>query len=257
MNRFECKLRLLLGLAILIPATWAPSAVAGEFAIVPLRVNLDRANRAAEVSIRNVDTAPLRMQVDAMTWTQNADGKDVYSAADGLIYFPRALEIAPGESRVVRVGIRAAPVSREETYRLFVQELPPVETSTGSAAMGASIRVLLRIGVPVFVAPDRIERRAEIAQLSMSAGTAQLKLTNPGSVHFTADRVELAALARDGSRLHSQQFQERYFLAGAVKPLQLDVPPGICAQVAALEALVVGENVDLRRKVDVEPGACN
>ncbi len=69
------------------------SIVAAEFAILPLRVELDRANRAAEVVVRNDDKAPLRMQVQAMAWRQDADGKDQYEPAEGLIYFPRALEI--------------------------------------------------------------------------------------------------------------------------------------------------------------------
>lgn len=256
MSRIERALRRLQALVALGVAAWAPAVAAGEFSIVPLRVNLDRAARAIEVSIRNLDATPLRMQVEAMTWSQDDRGNDVYSPADGLIYFPRALEIAPGESRVVRVGIRAAPVNREDTYRLFVQELPPAEASSGTGPMGASVRVQLRIGVPVFVAPERIDRRAEIVELDMGAGRAKLKLANRGNVHFTADRVEVTALATDGSRLHSQQFQERYFLAGVVKLLQSDIPPAVCAKVAAVEALVVGENVDLRHKVDVEPGAC-
>jgi len=256
MNRIERALRKLRSLAVLGAAAWASAVVAGEFAIVPLRINLDRATRAAEVSIRNVDATPLRMQVEAMTWSQDAHGNDVYSPADGLIYFPRALEIAPGDSRVVRVGIRAAPVGREDTYRLFVQELPPAVASSSTGSIGASVRVQLRIGVPVFVTPDSIDRRAEIVQLGMSAGKAQLTLANPGNLHFTVDRVEVTALAKDGSRLHSRQFQERYFLAGVVKRLQSDVPTEVCAQVAAIEALVVGESVDLRHKVDVEPGAC-
>ena len=95
-------------------------AAAGEFVINPLRVTLDRTTRATEVVVRNDDKTPLRMQVQAMTWTQNVDGVDQYEPADALLYFPRTMEIPPGESRIVRVGVRAAPVTREEAYRLFI-----------------------------------------------------------------------------------------------------------------------------------------
>jgi fimbrial chaperone protein len=235
-------------------AGWVSPLAAGEFTILPLRVELDRANRATEVVIRNDDKAPLRMQAQAMTWRQDADGKDVYEPADGLIFFPRALEIPPGDSRIVRVGVRAAPVSREETYRLFLEELPPAMPD--STPRGASVRILLRVGVPVFVAPAQLDRKAAISRLQMEGGQVRMAVANDGNAHFVADRVEMAVLARDGSRLFTRQFQERYFLAGASRPLQSELAPDVCAQAAAIEVTVVGDNLDLRRKVDVEPGAC-
>ena len=246
--------RLTLLLSLLL-AAWTPALLAGEFAIVPLRVALDRGTRSAEVTVRNDDRAPLRMQVEAMAWRQDADGKDRYEPTDGLIYFPRALEIPPGESRIVRIGVRAAPVSREETYRLFIEQLPAPEQAAAAPA-GASLLVLLRVGVPVFVAPAQSDRRGEVAQLDMKGGQALWTVANVGNVHFTADRVELVALSRDGTRLHAQQYQERYFLAGATKPLLAAIPRDLCPQVAVLEAIVVGDDVDLRRKIDVGPGAC-
>jgi len=124
-------------------------------------VSLDRTARASQIAVRNDDSAPLRMQVQAMTWRQDAEGKDQYEVSDDPIFFPRALEIMPGESRIIRVGVKATPLSQEETYRLFVEELPPAapaEPQTG----GASLRVYLRVGVPVFVAPAQSQNKAEI-----------------------------------------------------------------------------------------------
>lgn len=241
------------GLAV--SAVWTVPVAAGEFVILPLRLHLDRSTRATEVTIRNQDTAPLRMQAQAMTWRQDADGRDVYAPADDLIFFPRTLEIPPGESRIVRVGVRAAPVTQEETYRLFLEELPPAAPE--AAPVGASLRVLLRVGVPVFVAPAQAERKASIAGPEIQAGQVRWSVANEGNVHFVADRVELKALARDGTTLITRQFQERYFLAGARKPLLSELPRETCAQLAAIEVSVAGETVDLARKMNVEPGACN
>ena len=236
-------------------AAWTVPVAAGEFAILPLRLHLDRSTRATEVTIRNQDTAPLRMQAQAMSWRQDADGRDVYAPADELIFFPRTLEIPPGESRIVRVGVRAVPVTREETYRLFLEQLPPATPEAAPA--GASLRVLLRVGVPVFVAPAQVERKASIGGPEIRAGEVRWSVANEGNVHFVADRVEMKALARDGTTLFTRQFQERYFLAGTRKPLLSELPRGSCAQLAAVEVSVAGENVDLTRKVNVEPGACN
>ncbi len=253
----SCSLARCFALAFLaVSAAWTLPVAAGEFAILPLRLHLDRSTRAGEVTIRNQDTAPLRMQAQAMTWRQDDDGKDVYAPADDLIFFPRALEIPPGESRIVRVGVRAAPVTREETYRLFLEQLPPAAPE--AAPVGASLRVLLRVGVPVFVAPAQAaERKASIGGPEIQAGQVRWSVANEGNVHFVADRVEMKALARDGTTLFTRQFQERYFLAGARKPLLSELPRESCAQLAAIEVSVAGENVDLARKVNVEPGACN
>lgn len=239
-------------LAALVVST---SATAGEFVINPLRVTLDRATRASEVVVRNDDTTPLRMQVQAMSWTQNAEGVDQYEPTDTLIYFPRTMEILPGESRIVRVGVRAAPVTREETYRLFIEELPPA-TAPDEPAQGTSLRIFLRVGVGVFVAPAQPERKGEIARLVVAGRRVDWAVANTGNVHIRADEVALAGIARDGTRLFTQTFPDRYFLAGATRTMHFEIAPEVCGRLAAVEAVVVAERVDLKRKVDVDPGAC-
>jgi fimbrial chaperone protein len=233
----------------------SPFATAGEFVINPLRVTLDRATRASEVVVRNEDTTPLRMQVQAMSWTQDAEGVDQYEPTDTLIYFPRTMEILPGESRIVRVGVRAAPVTREETYRLFIEELPPA-AAPDEPAQGTSLRIFLRIGVGVYVAPAQPERKGEIVRLGIAGRQVDWAVANTGNVHIRADEVALAGIARDGSRLFTHAFPDRYFLAGATRTLRFDIAPEFCGKLATLEAIVVGERVDLKRKVDVDLGAC-
>jgi fimbrial chaperone protein len=233
----------------------AMPADAGEFVINPLRVTLDRVARASEVVVRNDDSAPLRMQVQAMRWTQDAQGVDHYEPAEDLLYFPRTMEIAPGESRVVRVGVRAAPVTREEAYRLFIEELPPASPPE-QQAQGTSLRIFLRIGVAVFVAPAKPERTGEITSVDLRGRQVEWVVANGGNVHIRADRVAIAGIARDGGRLFSKEFPDRYFLAGASRILRMDVPPEACGQLAAIEASVEAERLNLRRKLDVAPGAC-
>jgi fimbrial chaperone protein len=220
-----------------------------------LRVTLDRTKRATEVVVRNDDKTALRMQVQGMTWTQNAEGADQYEPAESLLYFPRTMEIPPGESRIVRVGVRAAPVTQEETYRLFIEELPPAAAPEEQTEQ-TSLRIYLRVGVAVFVAPAQPERKGEITRLDMKGSKVEWTVVNRGNVHIRADQVELSGVARDGSRLFTHQFPERYFLAGATRTLRIDIAPEMCGQLAAIEASVVAERLDLKRKLDVAPGPC-
>jgi fimbrial chaperone protein len=228
---------------------------AAEFTINPLQVYLERTSRASEIVVRNDDSAPLRMQVQAMSWRQDADGKDQYEAADDLLYFPRAMEIPPGDSRVIRVGVKAAPVTREDAYRVFIEELPPA-TPVSAQPPGTSLQVLLRVGVPVFVAPAQPDRKAEIVRLDLHGTEAEWVVANRGNVHLRAEQLQMVGVARDGTRLFEQPFQERYFLAGVVKTLRFDIPREKCSQLAALEVALVAENVQLMRKLDVAPGTC-
>src|SRR5215468_5816852 len=137
----------LAGIMLAALTAWSTPLEAGEFTINPLRISLDRATRASEVTVRNDDIVPLRMQVEAMTWRQDAQGKDQYEAAEGLLHFPRAMEIPPGESRIVRLGVRAAPVTTEDAYRLFIEELPPPPSADAVPSQGTSLRIFLRVGV--------------------------------------------------------------------------------------------------------------
>jgi fimbrial chaperone protein len=242
-------------LALIAFAALARVCDAAEFTINPLQVYLERTNRASEIVVRNDDSAPLRMQVQAMIWRQDANGQDQYEAADDLLYFPRAMEIPAGDSRIIRVGVKATPVTREDAYRVFIEELPPA-TPVSAQPAGTSLQVLLRIGVPVFVAPAQLDHKAEITRLDLRGAKAEWVVANTGNVHLRAEQVELVGVARDGTKLFEQPFQERYFLAGVVKTLRFDIPPEKCTQLATLEAVVVAENVELRRKLDVAPGSC-
>lgn len=252
-SSYSTKWNWLAALALVLLA--GPPALAGEFVINPLRVTLDRSTRASEVVIRNEDKAPLRMQVEAMSWTQDEQGADRYVAAEGLLYFPRAMEIPPGESRIVRVGVRGLPVSREEAYRLFIEELPPA-AGTEAPSDGTTLRVYLRVGVAVFVAPAKPERSGEITSLDIKSGQVEWIVANGGNVHIRADQIELVGTASDGSKILSHVYPDRYVLAGMTKSLRFAIDAETCGKLAAIEATLIAERLDLKRKIDVGPGAC-
>jgi len=239
--------------ALLASLCVVPAALAGDFVINPLRVTLDRTARASEITVRNDDVNPLRMQVEAMSWKQDANGADQFEAAEGLLFFPRVLEIPPGESRIVRVGVRAAPVSREDAYRLFFEELPP---AAGNPNAGATLQVLLRVGVAIFVAPAQPSVKGTLTDLEVRAGKAQWTVANEGNVHFRVEQGEIAGVASDGTRLFVQPVTDRYFLAGVTRKIVSPIPSELCARLAYVEATVLAEKLELKRKLDVDPRAC-
>lgn len=230
------------------------AAYGGDFVISPLWVTLSRTVKSTQIEVRNDDTRPLRVQMQPMAWSQDAEGKDQYVDSDALLYFPKAMEIPPGSSRVVRLGPKALPASAEDAYRLFIAELPGPEEAAGTGS--ASVRILLRVGVAVFVEPLAPKLEGEIASFALRGGAAELTVRNTGNVHFAADRLAIVGLGRDGKPLFETPLRERYFLAGTTKRLRAQIPRAQCGQLAALQAVLVGSGIDLKRRLDASRADC-
>lgn len=246
-------LRRLLCLAILLSGVVPPSWAA-EFVINPLRVTLDRTTRSSQIEIRNDDREPLRLQLQAMAWTQDAEGRDQYAESDGLLFFPKALEIPPGEARIVRIASKAVPVTLEDAYRLYVEELPRATAAETGGAV--NVRILLRVGVAVFVSPVEPRVGGEIRSLELRGGVAQLTVSNTGNANITADRVVLVGQSRDGKELFRTLLHDRYFLAGATRRLRTPIAREVCQQLASLEAVVVAQQILLKRTLDIARTDC-
>ncbi len=191
------QIRKLLGAAVLVVASTAivPTALAGEFVINPLRVTLDRTARSSEIVVRNDDQTPLRMQVQAMTWTQNADGVDQYESPDACCTFRGRWKSRLASRASCASACAARRCSREETYRLFIEELPPAR-QTKPTPQGTSLRVFLRVGVAVFVTPAQPERKAEISRLDDDRAAGRVD----GRQHRQRARARRPGRARPASR---------------------------------------------------------
>lgn len=245
--------RLLLCLCALALGPLGP-ARAADFVISPLRVTLSREVKSAQIEVRNDDKRPLRVQMQAMAWSQDAEGNDRYVQSDGLLFFPKVMEVPPGASRVLRLGPRALPASAEDAYRLFIAELPGPEDAKGTGS--ANVRILLRVGVAVFVAPLAPKAGAEFHLFELHHGSAGLTVSNTGNVHIAADRLSIVGLDRGGKPLFETPLRTRYFLTGTTKRLHAQIPSEQCTRLAALEAVLVGSGIDLKRRLDVSPADC-
>jgi P pilus assembly chaperone PapD len=126
-------------LALLLPGI----AAAGDFAINPMRVDFAPGQRAAEIKVQNFDKVAVRFRVRA----SDCEGAICTAPTNELLYFPRALEIQPGEARIVRVGLRSFTPSA----RRFAVQLQQVDISEAAEAAGAHVQLLLNIEVGVTV----------------------------------------------------------------------------------------------------------
>jgi fimbrial chaperone protein len=107
---------------------------------------------------------------------------------------PPIFTIAAGGIQIVRVGLRRQPDSRRElTYRLFLQEVPT------AAAKEGQIRLILRFGIPVFVASADTASRPLLEWRAVISPQKALRIEaiNHGNAHVQVSGFTLAAA--DGS----------------------------------------------------------
>ncbi|MDB6160183.1 MAG: hypothetical protein JWO04_3889 [Gammaproteobacteria bacterium] len=206
--------QVLRGLAVVI----APVSLAhaGSFAVNPVRVTLSATQAVAAVTVQNVGSEPTVVQLETSSWSQH-DGVDVLAPTTEVLATPPILTIQPGASRIVRVGLRRPPDSRQElTYRLFLREVPPPEP------ISQGLRVALLVSMPIFVVPPRppapeVHWRA----LRTQDGKIRVRATNAGASHIQLGQLDVA-LAADGAKLSSRNMSE-YVLPDNSREWTVDV----------------------------------
>jgi len=224
------------------PAWWllahAGAASASTFAVNPTQVHLSAETPSRVLRLRNDGAEPLRFQLSVSRWEQGPRGEIVLSPTEDVIFFPRLLSLAPREERSVRIGMATSVGTGtvEKTYRLYVQELPPPQaTATASPA----IRVLTKMGIPIFIEPPRPSRRASIGGLDARLGSVSFQLVNGGTVHLPPQAIRVAGLAEGGSVVWERALQGWYVLAGASSLHEVELSAKECAD--AVEVVIETE----------------
>lgn len=202
---------------------WSLGALAGTLRVGPTRVDLSARHPVVLLEVQNVSDTATLAQIDTFTWAQTGAG-DVLTPTTDLIATPLVLNLAPGETRFVRVGLRQRnQTDVERSYRLFVREVAPAfVASTG-------LQFALRIGVPVFALP------ADGARLVPANAASELswrwvpdiqrcmtvQIVNPAPRH---ERVLVAEMLSRSGEVLWRAADPAYILAGSRRTL----PPALC-----------------------------
>ena len=162
---------------------------AGGFSVSPIRLEMQAGARAVSLQLGNGADRTKTVQVEAFRWTQ-VDGQDRYEPAPELVINPPLFRVAPGAHQVVRAGFRggAPDGDVERAYRVYLQELPDGDEPTSN-----QLRLLLRIGVPLFVSPQAPVRAVAVWALARDAeGALNLELRNDGGRRLRIDALDIA-----------------------------------------------------------------
>ncbi len=242
-------------LAALCCALFASSlAMAGEFSVNPIRLELGAAVRSGVIGVRNEGKDKLSFQLQAMEWTQDASGNDQYADTRDLVFFPKIMTVEPGEEGLVRVGSKNAVVPTERTYRLFIEELPGVaKTPEGS---GAQINVLIRFGAPIFVTPLKPQDSLEIESFKLTKGVLSISAKNTGNRHQFVQGIHLKGTDGGGNEVYALTLADRYLLTGTAKSYTTAIAADQCAKITSLALEFKTDKLSVQRKLDVTRPMC-
>jgi fimbrial chaperone protein len=229
-------------------------AAAANFNVNPTQVFLSAKATSALVTVRNDSSQPLRFQLSVFAWDQSPSGELMLAPTDDIVFFPALLTLGPNEERKVRVGRVTAPAEREKTYRIFIEEMPPLE-AVGTSG-GAAVQVLTKMGVPIFVRPAKETATAAIGELENRGGAVRFSLSNTGTVHYVPMQVVLRGLAGT-SPVFEQKLDAWYVLAGGRRDFTAAVPAKDCARVTSLVVEVAVNGSSLTQTLDAPAGACS
>jgi fimbrial chaperone protein len=173
-------IRMALILAALLPGV-APVAAA-SLQVQPALVDITAPAGASTVTLRNAGERPINVQIRVFRWSQS-NGVETLQPTDDVVASPPAVELAPGVAYVARiVRVAKRPVVGEESYRLFIDELPD-----DAAAKSGTVKLLVRYSIPVFfAAPDRsppdvswsvVNVDGQVVVFAKNAGVARMRIS--------------------------------------------------------------------------------
>ena len=230
---------------LLLLAAGCP-AWAASFSISPVRVELSPQEATVAITVTNTGEDPASIQLRVFSWHQEAN-EDRLEPTRDLIATPPLFTIAPGESQIVRVGLRRPPQSaREVSFRAVFEEIPGPPPPQG----GPALRINLRISIPVFYAPREDLKPALDWTLARTAPD-KLRLTVRNSGGASAQLGDFA-FARPGSpAAFAAQKNFAYVLPGAERSFMLELPAAeIRYPKLQLQTTVNGQRAEIEVAVD-------
>ena len=223
--------------AFLILALLAVPATAATFSVDPNTVTLATSNASASIAVTNQSQDPLRLQLTGFAWHQSASGEMQLSAAQDLVFFPDLVTLKPGETRRIRVGVTSPATPVEQSYRIFLQELPSLESVKNPKS--ASIAIRVKVGVPIFLSPTvPAVQKGSVENASVRDGVLAFDVRNDGNVHFAISQAHVTARSASGGDAFSKDVTGWYVLPGETRHFALPIAKAACDELKTLTVQV-------------------
>jgi len=227
---------------------------ASAYHVSPVQVALSRRAPTALLTLQNDSRETLRFELAAFEWNQSPRGEMQLAPTRDIVFFPTVIAISPGEERKVRVGASAGFGPVEKSYRLFFDELPPLETVEGGVRQ---VRVLTQMGIPIFFQPEKVVPQARLETVSLDKGFLSFSYRNSGNVHTTLRGIRVKGVGGAGETLFETEADGWYVLAGGSREYRIEVPKEYCPQAKHVVIEVRTDRETLSEHLDPSPDVCS
>ena len=228
----------------------AGAASAATFTVDPTQIFLSGRTGSVLLTLRNESDETLQFQLSMFEWAQSPSGEMQLKPTEDIVFFPTLLTLKPKETRRVRVGSATAQDVREKAYRIFVEELPPT-----TATPGAGVRVLTKMGIPVFIRPVKEVATATLNDLRQQSGTLRFTLTNAGTVHIVPQTIKVRGITGSNTAF-DRDLEGWYVLAGGRREFEMAFPKNACAQVTSIVVDIQFASGKLQEQLQTPNGVC-
>lgn len=182
-------------------AAWAQAT----FSLAPVVLSADPGRSlVTSVTFTNTSSKTVKVEASVTSWSQ-VDGQHTETPTRDLLLNPPTFTVGPGESQLIRVGLRRKPTSGELTYRLHLDQrsLTAQSEAAQASAQGAEAAVrgspddpasapeiqtrieqLFAVTLPVYFTPGASTPKLGFSSVQQGADLV-LDIHNTGNRHET------------------------------------------------------------------------
>ena len=233
----------------------AEPARASAFRVSPVQVALSAKVSSTLLTLSNESSESLRFQVRVYAWNQKPDGEMELAPTDDIVLFPTLITLPPGKDRKVRIGSATSFGASEKSYRVFFEELPPAE-GPREAVTRSEVRILTKMGIPIFLRPAKPQSLGVIDGLALQRGHLRFLVRNDGTAHFVLRSVRIKGVGAAGDPVFDRDIEGWYVLPGGTRAYDLPLPPELCSQVKWVTIESETEQDTFKARLEAPPGGC-
>jgi len=206
-----------------------PASSGISFAVDPVTATLIPPVRNATISLTNLSTEPLRLQVSVQAWTQSENGTMQLAPTSGVIVFPQLFTLLPSTAQRLRAAVIVPVSTNEQTFRIVVADLPAFGEAVQAPRGRTNITVRTRFLVPLYVEPAVRTRAGRFENATMHDGKLTFALINTGTVHLEGLALPVQLRDANGATVFSTDAGRWNVLAGGRRIFTLETGKNKCA----------------------------
>ncbi len=234
-------------LCVIFLLLFSAEAFPANFSVSPIRIFFDGTQKTNVLTVKNMSDKPVSLEIKTVLWEHD----QTYSPTSDIIFFPKMLTIGTDEEKIIRIGHKMPPGQIEKTYRMFISEIPEIRTEEG-----ATLQIVMNLGVPIFIGPSRPSPEGEIEKISLSKSKLNISLKNSGNVHFIIKAIKVSGKDDTLTDVFNAEMAGWYLLSGNSREYTFEIEKESCLKIKNLHIDVETDRVSMGKDFVVSNEMC-